>query len=336
MRKLSALVAADGSLPDADGLPSLDATALTVLALLGSGSTLRSGPHRELLKRGTIALRELSENPRAGLRGSGLAALAFAEAQLLSNYPPLRQDLQRCLESLETKGREGQPAMAAAWAALALHDSADARSFDEAAITAMLTSLVARETDPVSADLGRLTLALALPKQFASGRALLATARRLSPRNQEEQFLALSALSQRAHDRDWRDALERVVTRGGRLARTQALTAEELALDLLVARVTQLASRLIRPDLSLVVRVLEIDGNPAEGHLVAAVSGNSPVQPLVEGRATFQPAPPRGARLRWFPPESVDSIGPPAPIELGSIAESAPRDGTELTVRIRQ
>ncbi|MCU0862929.1 MAG: terpene cyclase/mutase family protein [Planctomycetes bacterium] len=84
-------------------------TGLALLAFLGDGSTLRSGPYREVIRRGVTWLR--SQQQDNGLFGTAashdfvydhaIAAYAMCEAFGLSNYQLLRPAAQRGLDYLE-------------------------------------------------------------------------------------------------------------------------------------------------------------------------------------------------------------------------------------------
>jgi hypothetical protein len=105
----------DGSLGgacDGPGNPVHDVgiTGLALLAFLGDGSTLRSGPYREPLKRGIAWLKE-QQDPQTGLFGSrssneyvydhAIATLAMVEAYGLSSYRLLRASAQAGIDHLE-------------------------------------------------------------------------------------------------------------------------------------------------------------------------------------------------------------------------------------------
>ncbi len=93
------------------GKPTHDVgvTGLALLALLGNGSTLRSGPHRDQLKRGIVWLR--NQQSRDGLFGGrashdfiyshAIATLAICEAYGLSEYKILKKSAQRGIDYLE-------------------------------------------------------------------------------------------------------------------------------------------------------------------------------------------------------------------------------------------
>lgn len=85
-------------------------TALALLAFLGDGSTMRSGPYQENIKRGVRWLR--AQQQQNGLFGSNashdfiydhaIAAYAMVEAYGLSNYKMLKRSAQQGLNYLES------------------------------------------------------------------------------------------------------------------------------------------------------------------------------------------------------------------------------------------
>jgi hypothetical protein len=85
-------------------------TGLAMLAMLGDGSTLRSGPHRENLKRAARWLRnQQQENGLFGTNAShdfiydhAIATYAMCEAYGLSNYTLLKNCAQQALNYLES------------------------------------------------------------------------------------------------------------------------------------------------------------------------------------------------------------------------------------------
>jgi hypothetical protein len=85
-------------------------TGLSMLAMLVGGSTLRSGPHREALKRAAKWLvDQQDDNGRFGsdaahdfVYGHAIATLAMCEAYGLSNYQLLRRPAQQGLDYLES------------------------------------------------------------------------------------------------------------------------------------------------------------------------------------------------------------------------------------------
>ena len=85
-------------------------TALAVLAMLGDGSTLRSGPHKEALKKAVQWLREQQqENGLFGTNAShdfvydhAIAAYAMSEAYGLSNATMLKPTAQKGIDYLES------------------------------------------------------------------------------------------------------------------------------------------------------------------------------------------------------------------------------------------
>jgi len=85
-------------------------TGLAMLAMLGSGSTLRNGPFRDHLKRAAHWLRnQQQENGLIGTNAShdfvydhAIAAFALCEAYGLSNYNVLKPVAQRAIDYLES------------------------------------------------------------------------------------------------------------------------------------------------------------------------------------------------------------------------------------------
>ncbi len=102
----------EGEPCDGEGSPTHDVgvTSLALLAFLGDGSTMRSGPYKETVKKAVVWLREQQQS--SGLFGTDashdyiydhtLAALAMVEAYGLSNYKTLRKYAQRGLDYLES------------------------------------------------------------------------------------------------------------------------------------------------------------------------------------------------------------------------------------------
>ncbi|MFO1052992.1 MAG: hypothetical protein U1F36_12325 [Planctomycetota bacterium] len=103
---------ASGEPCDGPGNPVHDVglTGLALLAFLGDGNTLRSGPYREQVKRGITWLRE-QQDMRTGLIGTpssnefvydhAIATLAMVEAYGLSAYRLLHDNAQRAIDYLE-------------------------------------------------------------------------------------------------------------------------------------------------------------------------------------------------------------------------------------------
>ena len=97
---------------DGAGNPTHDVgvTALTTLAFLSSGSTMRAGPHRETIKQAVKWLRDQqNDNGLIGtnashdfIYGHSIAAFALSEAYGLSNYKLLRNNVQRAINYLES------------------------------------------------------------------------------------------------------------------------------------------------------------------------------------------------------------------------------------------
>jgi hypothetical protein len=103
----------EGEPCDGPGNPVHDVgnTGLALLAFLGDGSTLRSGPYKEVIKNGINWLRE-QQDPNTGLFGTSnshdfiynhaIAAYAMAEAYGLSNYKLLKPVAQKGINYLES------------------------------------------------------------------------------------------------------------------------------------------------------------------------------------------------------------------------------------------
>jgi hypothetical protein len=97
-----------GAPSDGPGKPLRDvgATGLALLAFLGDGNTLRSGPHRDVVKRGVAWLR--SQQREDGLLGAAaghdymydhcIATIALCEAYGLSEYQVLRPMAQSAID----------------------------------------------------------------------------------------------------------------------------------------------------------------------------------------------------------------------------------------------
>ncbi|MBL8749432.1 MAG: terpene cyclase/mutase family protein [Planctomycetes bacterium] len=102
----------DGEVCDGAGNPVHDigVTGLALLAFLGDGSTLRSGPYRDALKKGVIWLKN-QQDPSTGLFGRAtshdfvydhaIATYAMCEAYGLSDYQMLKDTAQKGLDYLE-------------------------------------------------------------------------------------------------------------------------------------------------------------------------------------------------------------------------------------------
>jgi hypothetical protein len=101
-----------GERSDGPGLAVHDVgvTGLALLALLGDGNSLRSGPQRESVRRAVAWLRE-QQDPATGLIGTtshhsfiydhAIATLAMVEAYGLSEYKLLKSSAQRAIDYLE-------------------------------------------------------------------------------------------------------------------------------------------------------------------------------------------------------------------------------------------
>ncbi|MBL8749431.1 MAG: hypothetical protein JNK78_09730 [Planctomycetes bacterium] len=86
-------------------------TGLALLAFLGDGSTMRSGPYRDVIKKGVIWLKN-QQDPSTGLFGTAtshdfiynhaIAAYAMCEAFGLSNYQLLKDTAQKGINYLES------------------------------------------------------------------------------------------------------------------------------------------------------------------------------------------------------------------------------------------
>lgn len=102
----------EGEPCDGPGNPVHDVglTGLALLAFLGDGSTMRSGPYRDVIKQGVKWLRE-QQDEDTGLFGTAnsnefiynhaIAALAMVEAYGLSDYKLLRKNAQMGINYLE-------------------------------------------------------------------------------------------------------------------------------------------------------------------------------------------------------------------------------------------
>ena len=93
-----------------NGVHDVGATGLALLAFLGEGSTMRSGPYRENIKNGVRWLRaNQQDNGLFGtnasndyIYGHAIAAYAMCEAYGLSNYTTLKRYAQKGLNYLES------------------------------------------------------------------------------------------------------------------------------------------------------------------------------------------------------------------------------------------
>ncbi|MCC6781951.1 MAG: terpene cyclase/mutase family protein [Planctomycetes bacterium] len=102
----------EGAPCDGPGNPVHDVglTGLALLAFLGDGSTMRSGPYKEVVKKGVMWLRE-QQDEKTGLFGTtnsnefiynhAIAALAMVEAYGLSDYKLLKKNAQKGIDYLE-------------------------------------------------------------------------------------------------------------------------------------------------------------------------------------------------------------------------------------------
>ncbi|MAE76499.1 MAG: hypothetical protein CMJ85_06500 [Planctomycetes bacterium] len=100
-----------GDVCDGPGNPVNDigCTGLALLAFLGDGSTMRSGPYKDNVKRGIIWLKD--QQDESGLLGTeagrtfmynhAIAALALVEAYGLSKYRTLKRYAQRAVDYIE-------------------------------------------------------------------------------------------------------------------------------------------------------------------------------------------------------------------------------------------
>ncbi len=101
-----------GQICDGPGNPVHDVgvTGLALLALLGNGSTMRVGPHKDAVKRAAQWLRsQQAENGLVGTNAShdfvydhAIATFALCEAYGLSNYRLLAEPAQKALNYLES------------------------------------------------------------------------------------------------------------------------------------------------------------------------------------------------------------------------------------------
>lgn len=101
-----------GADPD-DTVTSIAVTSLALLAMLGDGNTLRSGPCKDAIKTGIMHLRSVQRADGAFLPAGSddtlthsLATCAIAEAYVLSNYKLLEGINGKALAWLETHRRE--------------------------------------------------------------------------------------------------------------------------------------------------------------------------------------------------------------------------------------
>jgi len=99
--------AEDGSYAGADGRPSVAATSLCMLAMLGDGSTLRGGPHKGALKKAFRWLRAQQDRDgryvgaaAASTRDHALATYAMVEALGLSKWKLHRVAVEDALTAL--------------------------------------------------------------------------------------------------------------------------------------------------------------------------------------------------------------------------------------------
>ncbi len=98
-----------------DQATALSVTSLVVLAMLGDGSTLRSGPWREPIKTGVAHIRSHQREDGAFLParsgdviGHALATTAIGEAYVLSNYKLLQGNVNKALAWLDVgRGADG-------------------------------------------------------------------------------------------------------------------------------------------------------------------------------------------------------------------------------------
>lgn len=126
-----------------EGGEDVGATALSLLAFLGDGNTLRIGPYKDVVLRGVKWLRE-SQDPDSGrlevggtpasARDQALAALALAEAYHFSKSPLIRGTATKALAAVAADapgsglwpGDAADEATTTAWALMALWTGAEA------------------------------------------------------------------------------------------------------------------------------------------------------------------------------------------------------------------
>ncbi|MBK8978871.1 MAG: terpene cyclase/mutase family protein [Planctomycetes bacterium] len=167
---------AAGAPCDGPGNPVHDVgvTGLALLAFLGDGSTLRSGPFREQVKRAVGWLRE-QQDPDTGLIGSpnsnefvydhAIATLAMVEAYGLSDYRVLRRNAQLGINYLEWHRNPygvwryqprdgGQDTSVTGWCAMAYKSAADFHLDVNAAAFTLVETWLDSMTDPVTGRTG--------------------------------------------------------------------------------------------------------------------------------------------------------------------------------------
>ena len=103
--------ASEGCSGPGNGAHDVGVTGLALLAFLGDGSTLRSGPYKDVVKKGVKWLKD-NQDPDTGLFGTtaardfvydhAIAAYAMCEAYGLSRSPLLKASAQKGLDYLES------------------------------------------------------------------------------------------------------------------------------------------------------------------------------------------------------------------------------------------
>lgn len=98
-------------------LNDVGCTGLALLAYLGAGSTVTSGPHRKTVKKGVKYLKEIQDPedgclvPKEGphwMYNHAIAALALTEAYGLSRMPQLRRPAQRAVDFIHQAKNPGR------------------------------------------------------------------------------------------------------------------------------------------------------------------------------------------------------------------------------------
>jgi hypothetical protein len=149
-------------------------TGLAILAFLGDGNTLHEGPHRASVKRAVTWLRE-QQDPRTGQIGTpncnefiydhAIASLALSEAYGLSDYKPLKANVQLALNYLEShrnpygvwryQPRDGDnDTSVTTWCAMALRSGQDFGLEVNPNSMQMVQVWVEQMTDPTTGRIG--------------------------------------------------------------------------------------------------------------------------------------------------------------------------------------
>ncbi|MCI0340778.1 MAG: hypothetical protein L0216_06445 [Planctomycetales bacterium] len=179
-------------------------TSLVLLALLGSGNSLRAGPYRESVKKGVKYL--LTIQGRDGCVGApdgdgrmpyepALGALALVEAQALSRCEELRAPTERAVGFLVSAQRpdggwrwgphRGSDTLATTWAVLALKAAMISEVSVRAEVLARARAWLDSMTDPETGRVGYLARgdgARGLPIAAGSGPSEVTTAGALMAR----------------------------------------------------------------------------------------------------------------------------------------------------------